>query len=49
MDKHVVPQPAGGGASKHKAFEGFHDRAIGPTRLPLVPSSLCPHFGAPAP
>ena len=25
------------------------DRAIGPARLPLVPSSLCPCFGAPAP
>ena len=48
-DQHDVPQPAGGGAGEWKAFEGFCNRAIGPARLPLVSSSLCPRFGTPAP
>ena len=49
MDQHAVPQLASRGAGEWKAFEGFCDRAIGPASLPLVPSSLSPHFGAPAP
>ena len=49
MDQHAVPQPAGGGAGERKAFRGFGDRVVGPEGLPLVPSSLCPSFGAPAP
>ena len=34
---------------KGRCSGGFCDRAIAPARLPLVPSSLCPCFGAPAP
>ena len=46
MDQHVVPQRAGCGTGKRKAFEGFRDRVIVPAGFPLVPSSLCPRFGA---
>ena len=49
MDQNDVPQPAGGGAGERKAFEGFRERTNGPAGLPLVPSSLYPHCGAPAP
>ena len=49
MDQHDVPQPAGSRAGERKAFGGFGNRAVGSAGLPFVSSSLCPHFGAPAP
>ena len=49
MDQHAVSQLADSGAGELKVFGGFCNRAIGPAKLPLVPSSLCPRFGAPAP
>ncbi len=41
--------PSGSGAGERKAFDGVRGRAVGPAGLPVVSSSLCPSFGAPAP
>ena len=49
MDQYAVSLSSGSGTGKREALGAFCDQAVGPAWLYLILSSLCPHFGAPAP